>query len=209
MLHIAVFRCQPGNCPAQKHIIERYDRAKRERRREIDDEVEWWTHYKNVLWAEMTKDRENGAVGSAYLIHPEDVVIDHEKGVSFTGPTSDEEARELEKTLALRDLMMAQDAWDSRNGRGEGDGDITVAGVVGVTLNRCVPARYQLSEVEYVDRAHRLDVTTKRELRKLLYRGFRTLGLHWKPDLMLPEVADLLRLCRELADTFGELERIA
>lgn len=181
-----------GNAYAQRNMFELFERAKRERRKEIDEDVEWWTTYKRSLWAEIKSLRERGYGGTEFLIHPEDVVINYDTGVTFCGPTSYEEQAQLENTLEFRDLMMMQDSWDGRSGYGEGETGITAAGVFAMMLNTSVPARYRLSDVDFIHRNRKWDLTTKRELRKLLFRASKRLGHHWKPD-RIPATIDQFR----------------
>lgn len=40
--------------------------------------------------------------------HPDDVVIDYERGVRFIGPVDEEQAARLEETCKMRDVLILQ-----------------------------------------------------------------------------------------------------
>lgn len=76
----AVFRSQiasalKGNAYAQKHSIERYARAERERTREISERNEIWERYA-ASWREQIAETERkGDTPLTPLPHPDDVLI--------------------------------------------------------------------------------------------------------------------------------------
>lgn len=103
-----------GSAYAQKHIIERYERAERERQRQIEESNEFWREYVEKERAAIAVAERNGEPAPNPLPHPDDVIIDHEHGVRLIGPVCEEEARQIEESCQMRDVFIMQDALDHR-----------------------------------------------------------------------------------------------
>ena len=195
-----------GNAYAQRIFIDRFQQAEAAMRRETAAEVERWTGHRDTLRQLFKLAEERGEPPPKLLPHPDDVVIDRERGVRFVGPWDEQSAASLEVTLKMRDVLLVQDAWDDRHGRGEGEFNQTVAGLMATMLNDNVPARFRLSEVEVVTRLSRLHGTTKRQLRKMLHRGFRDLGQRWRPDVMFPSIVTFVQTWERLWAAYRAVE---
>jgi hypothetical protein len=187
-----------GSAYAQKNIIERYERARRERCREIEARNEIWSAYVDRTREEIAAAEKRGVDISHILPHPDDVVIDPQKGVSFIGPWDDASLARLQETIAWRDMLMIQDIWDVRAGRGEGEHSLTLAGVLALSLNNGVPARHRLDEVGFLMRRSRLEETSKRELSRLLFRSWKRLGIRWTPERRLPSIIAFMRFAAQV-----------
>jgi hypothetical protein len=195
-----------GNAYAQRIFIEGFKEAEAEKQRMVDEENGIWRNYCNRMRPLFELAEAKGDPPPEVWPHPDDVVIDPKKGVRFIGPWDEESAADLQETLKLRDVLLVQDAWDDSCGRGEGEYNQTTAGLVATMLNEHVPARYRLSDFDYVSRVSRLRGTSKRELRKMLYRGFKDIGQHWTPNLWYPSIAAFIRDCEALWAACRELE---
>ncbi len=103
-----------GNAYAQKHVIENYHRAELARRREIRESSEWWTEYVRDQRDAHAHAIRNGLPAPSGLPHPDDVVIDSERGVSFIGPFDAASEERLRTTLEMRDVLIVQDALQQR-----------------------------------------------------------------------------------------------
>lgn len=193
----AVYRAQyaacKGNAYAQKHAIERYDWAERERRRQIEARIESWEGYVAEAREAIAKAERNGEPTPALLPHPDDVVLDHDTGVRFIGPLSEEGAKWLEETCRVRDMLIMQDALDQRTADyAESDkspDDRAKPGTAllfALTLNNSVPDRLKLSDDAIEIRMLRYAGVAKRQLLKDLYRGWRSLGARPKRGQVLP-----------------------
>ena len=101
-----------GNAYAQKHFIQRLIAAEEERQAEIETSNAFWRDYVTQSREEIVEAERNGETPPALLPHPDDVVIDDEKGVRFIGPINEAQAASLEETLKLRDLLIIQNALD-------------------------------------------------------------------------------------------------
>jgi hypothetical protein len=115
-------------------------------------------------------------------------------------------AARLEETVRLRDVLMTQGAWDERHGRGEGESRVTVAGICALLFNDAVPARRRLSDIDWIMRLSRLQGTSKRELRKLLFRQWKELGLRWTEDLVFPSIDRFKWALGQLMAAYKQIE---
>ncbi len=194
-----------GSAFSQKHIIERYDRAEREERNRIRDENQLWEGYIARCREEIAEARRRGEALPAPLPHPDDVVIDEEKGVRFIGPIDQEQAARLEETCKLRDVLILQDALDRREADTPDSGDPLdqpgTALMFAHLLNTCVPARHRLSDIEITLRMMRHGAIPKRELLKTLLSAWRELGVKTRRGRRFPP----LRYGKQVVDQIGEL----
>ncbi len=178
------------NAYAQKHIIERYGRAERERRRQIQRRIEVWTQYVAEGREAIAEAERNGEPPPALLPHPDDVVIDRANGVRFIGPLTQEDLRDLEKACRLRDVLLMQDALDQRQRPDQESGDSLdgpgTALLFAVMIDRSVPDRYKLNDSELNSRMMRCQRIPKRQLLKDVYRAWRSLGMHLPRGKVFP-----------------------
>jgi len=169
-----------GNPLAQKHVIERYDLAERDRRRSIAGENEIWRLYRDRTRKEIADAKAKGETPPDPLPHPEDIVLDPDKGVQFLGPMLPEQVDDIEEACRTRDLLVLQDQLDRRLAKDtvvEDPLDRPGAALLyACSLNSWVPLRWQLSEGAMCSAMMRADNLTKRELLKTVYQGWRALG---------------------------------
>ncbi|MXN66506.1 hypothetical protein GR183_16445 [Stappia sp. GBMRC 2046] len=205
----AVLRAQyvsatKGNSHAQRHVIERYDQAKRRERQEIADSNDFWRGYVAAAHKEIAEAEALGETPPEPLPHPDDVVIDVVKGVRFTGPFDEEGAAKLRETCKLRDILFLQDALDRRL-MGEPDGGDPLDGpgtalAFAQMLNDSLPERHRLSDNEIVLRSMRHDTLPKRQLLKEVYQAWRRFGRAQPRGKTFPP----LRYAMQLADNLAE-----
>ncbi|MGH6826170.1 DUF5681 domain-containing protein [Methyloceanibacter sp.] len=196
-----------GNAYAQRHIIERYDRAERERRRQIQDNIESWRQYIVDCREAIAEAKRKDEPPPALLPHPDDVVIDPVNGVRFVGPIVDEEVPQIEQTRHMRDMLLMQDALDWRQ-KGDLDSDDRfnkpgTALLLATILNQSVPDRLKLSDDEITAKMLRYAHIPKRQLLKDVYRGWRSLGARPPRGKVFPP----LRIGKERVELFYELLR--
>ncbi len=178
------------NAYAQKHIIERYGRAERERKRQIQRRIEVWRQYVAEGREAIAEAERNGELPPALLPHPDDVVIDRANGVRFIGPLTQEDLRDLEEACRLRDVLLMQDALDRRQrpdpeSGGSLDGPGTAL-LFAVTIDRSVPDRYKLGDGVFTLKMTRYQGIPKRQLLKDVYRAWRSLGMHLPRGKVFP-----------------------
>ncbi len=200
-----------GNAYSQKHIIERYDWAERERRRQMIEDIEFWERYVAEQRKAIADAKANGETPPTPLPHPDDVVIDYERGVRFIGPFSEDEAARLDKRLRIRDVFIMQDALDQRQvGTLHSDDPLDRPGTAWVLadlLNQSVPERYKLSETEINCRLMRYGAVRKRDLLKELYRAWRAVGAHPRRGKTSPPLRVAKQIFDEKNEAVSELRR--
>lgn len=122
--------------------------------------------------------------------HPDNVVIDPERGVRFVGPTDERQAVQLEEALKVRDILLMQDALDQRlSGDLDGDGLASRPGtalLLSLKLIDTAPDRFKLRDTVITIRMMRYAATPKRQLLKVLYRGWRALGADFPRGKVFP-----------------------
>ncbi len=191
----AVLRAQyataiKGNAYSQKHIVERAGRAERERKRLIQQSIDFWTRYIAEGREAIDEAERNGEHPPTLLPHPDDVVIDRAHGVRFIGPLTQEDLRDLEEACRLRDVLLMQDALDQRQRPDQESGDSLngpgTALLFAVMIDRSVPDRYKLNDSELNSRMLRYQCIPKRQLLKDVYRAWRSLGMHLPRGKVFP-----------------------
>jgi len=196
-----------GNSHAQRHIIERYERAERARRRRIEAEIAIWESYISKLREAIAEAERNGEPPPEPLPHPDDVVIDHETGVRFIGPLHEEDVRRVEQTCRMRDVLFMQYALDRRqSGKPECEDPLDEPGSALLhanMFNRSVPKRFRVSDDKICVRLLDYDCVPKRQLFKDVYQGWRSLGVKIPRGRTFPP----LRTGIETAGFFAELVR--
>jgi len=197
-----------GNAYSLKHVIQRHDWAERERRQYRMNEIEIWQEYiaeKRQLIAEA---QTKGEPEPIVLPHPDDVVIDYEKGVRFIGPFDEATLASLNESLKIRDTLIMQDALDQRASDANTVGgvlDRSGALLLALMLNDHMPRRHRLSDVELQMRAMRYGGTPKRELLKLVYQGWRKLGKPVSRGKTFPSAGIIKQRLDRLIECFKEV----
>lgn len=193
-----------GNAYAQKHVIERYDRAERERRQRIAKEVEIYTHYVETRRAEIAEAKAKGLSIPGPLPHPDDVIIDPEKGVTFVGPFTEEGRTLLEDNRQYRDALIMQHILDQRLAGNIGSTDLLdqpgSALAFAQVMNRSLPERYRLSDMVFAIHMDRYATWSKRKLLKEVHRAWRALGVRVPRGRTFPP----LRLAMQRIDEMFE-----
>ena len=198
-----------GNAYAQKHVIENYQRAEQARRREVQETCETWEWYVQREREAHAHAVRNGLPAPITLPHPDDVVIDSERGVSFIGPFDEASAERLRATLAVRDVLIVQDALQQREDKAPPGHEDATALVCAMRLDQSVPQRYRLSEQDWVLRLTKLRGVTKRELRRRLTRDWAALGVEWRPESRLPALSDFVSMFEQLIEEVVEASDVS
>lgn len=163
---------------AQKHIIERYDRAERERKRQTDDDIEFWTMFKDTKGLLFAAAEKSGEPPPDIFPHPEDVVIDYVKGVRIVGPLDQEGADRVDALIRLRDVHIKQHALDVRmSDDPDGPDRPGTALLIADLIERSLPPRLRLPEGVWLMRMMHYDGTPKRQLLKELFCAWRDAGI--------------------------------
>jgi hypothetical protein len=193
----AVFKAQEhsalkGSSLAQKHLIDRFMQALAKQREAIDEEVEWATDYVAKASYLLADAKRRGMPEPNLPIHPDDVVIDQERGVRFVGPVGQHERAQLQETLELRNLLLMQYVLDERQrdrSAGLDEQSESAAMLFAVMLNDRMPERFRLSELEIILVLAKHERLTKRELLKQIYRAWQALRRPIARGKQFPSVA--------------------
>lgn len=194
-----------GSAYAQRHIIERYERAETERRAAREADNERWRRYIANGHRQLASAQKEGKSLPLLLPHPDDVDIDPVYGVIFRGPFDTESLEQTHEKCALRDVLLLQDAFEKREGV-HGDGPSTAL-FCALELNRGLAARFQLPELEICMRLMKFEVVPKRELRRSLRDAWRNFLGRDIPDEFLPPLDQFLGYLREVHAAYLELSK--
>jgi hypothetical protein len=192
-----------GNGYAAKVYLQHLGRAEAKRQAAVDEDIRYWTDYFRRVRETNQTLQEQGKPPLDLLPLEEDMVIDPKRGVRFIGPMSKEEVAMVENTCAQRDLFLIQHGWEFRNYRDERHK--TAALLAAQELDRLVPKRYRLPPGSWERKIMRWEGTSKRELRKLLFQGWKALGHRWRPDDLPSSVAAFSKCMQQMWDIAGEV----
>jgi hypothetical protein len=100
----------------------------------------------------------------------------------------------------MRDLLLLMDALQTRATGSRADGEDSTALVCALVLDRGLPLRQRWPDVEWTIRLSRLRGTDKRELQRRLVRGWRELGIEWRPSSSLPSLSEFAAIVERLME---------
>lgn len=150
---------------------------------EIKKQNVFWQNYKDVETARILQAKARGEPTPQPLPHPDDIVIDHERGPRFIGPMTAQEQASLEHRLRLRDILILQDALDRRSAKrlnGEPLTEPGAAELLAWVYEFFMPPRLRLSHGEWLWRIMKAEQLSKPALLKRLYAEWRAVG-HPRP----------------------------
>ena len=160
-------------------LLELNMKLEKEQAREQQESRRFWTDYKESRYELLKAERAGGQRVSEFLPHPDDIIIPTSGDVRIVGPLDKAGQKSVEHTIAMRDLLFLQEAWDYKSQpvpRLSRDRFMGSAKLLAFTLDQCLPPRLRLTEAKWCLKDNRAFGTSKRELLKLLYRGWRELG---------------------------------
>lgn len=106
-----------GGAHAMRQFIALNAEAEEKRRAIVTEDIWAWTLYKKQQSALIKAALDKGDPEPEMLPHPEDVIIDPIKGVSFDGPFLEEELWRARETQHLIKAILLQEALDLRRDR--------------------------------------------------------------------------------------------
>lgn len=171
-----------GNAYAQKHALERIERAQREEAARIAADHEYWRGYRRDALRQLAEARANGAPEPILLPHPDDVVIEPGKPVRIVGPVNDEEAHQYQEIVKLRDALIMQSVFNERcapqDQKADGEARALGASLLARLVDSALPQRMKIEELDWVMRICRLQSIAKRALLKQTFAAWRAAGMH-------------------------------
>ncbi|MDO6965230.1 DUF5681 domain-containing protein [Rhizobium alvei] len=168
-----------GNPRSQSIAINLMREADQARNREIQENNEFWRDYKSIMSKRMKASLARREPVEKMLPHPDDIEILHGQEPRFHGPMYEGQQKQLEDTIAYRDVLILQDALDQRSSHRLDGTPLTEPGsalVLAMVLDRCIPPRLRLSDHDWIRRSMKYEIIPKRELLKQLYDAWRRLG---------------------------------
>ena len=204
-----------GNAHAQKDIQNRIERAERiQLRKKLADAI-FWQDYKTVMAAKLQKLADEGAAidEEAFLPHPDDIEINEDLTIRFTGPTTPEALRKCHETIRFREAFILQAELDRRlaprTDKTAGMGALLFA----KNYERLLPARMRYDDGDWLNAVWRTEKINKRNLLKAVKAAWHDalrdrggkLDTNVKRGLQLPNInaaenfyTDLHDFCHEV-----------
>ena len=198
-----------GSAYAQKHLAERLERCEREEALEVKRLVEIYQFYQEDWRGRINEAQKNGGPIPTPLPHPDDIVFEPGKRPLIIGPATEQEAAAVDQTCRLRDLLIMQDVLDERMmppvSREDLSGGRGSAFLLALALNNTLPKRLRINRTDIVLAQMQYEGTTKRQLLKDVYRGWRALGHPVKRGFVFPPIGavkDKLEIFFQLFSVF-------
>ncbi|WP_137155141.1 DUF5681 domain-containing protein [Rhizobium sp. FKL33] len=179
-----------GNPRSQGLVMQMFMRADAERARKLAEEIALWRDYQQKAWAAIETAKKKGPPPPAFLPHPDDIILDAKEGVLFIGPVDEFWQTKMEETIRYRDALIMQDALDGRSDKrldGEPMREPGAAGLCALLLEKSIPPRLRLTDVQWVLRMMKYEGMPKRALMKELYAAWRDLGKDLPRGYVFPE----------------------
>lgn len=196
-----------GSPMAQRHLLDTYRLAYLEHCAHIEDECDRWEEHRRNLIALRAHAEATGQPIAHPFPHPDDIVIDRQKGVRLVGPLDEREQANLEDSIRFRDTLLVQDLYECCELRGrrqrrdleEGPG---VAILLAHFFNDRMPKRYRLTIPQMIVQLM-YERMTKRELRKTLYQAWKSQGRPLRRGAMLGSIAKGRQLFAALSEAIS------
>lgn len=170
-----------GNSHSQRQALEEASRIAEKEQALMDAEIEHWSAVAadNARVLKRLLEKYDG-VGPAPTVypHPDDIIIDYQKGVTIAGPRNVEEAKVIANARRYVEALLLQRAMERavEKRRKELPTEPDVLLKFASAVNMSVPGRYKLSDREIV--SHMMKNANKpiRDLRKETYRAWQRVG---------------------------------
>lgn len=179
-----------GNPYAANKAMEFLREVQTREAQELERERALWRSYKENCIVLDKLARLEGRPPGRHLPHPDDVVIDPTGPVRFVGPMDEAGQRKMEQTIRLRDLLILQDAYDTRFGprKNREEPYRSSARFFAHGLERSLPPRVRLTNFQWLMQSDRAERTPKLKLLKILYRGWRAEGCKYPRGMIYPSL---------------------
>lgn len=170
-----------------------------------------WSAYKERETAKMEEAKEKREPIPTPLPHPDDIIIDYDKGPRFLGPCVKEEQAMIDHTLRMRDLLILQSELDHRSTTRLDGEPLTEPGgadLLAMVLDQQMPPRLRLSEWEWTWRMMKAEGLPKRVLLKQLYEGWRKLGHPHPRGYVFPDMSRVKRAIEQCMAIAREVQKL-
>lgn len=191
-----------GNAYAQRDAIARLERSEREEAAEIARDREYWTARRDENARILAEAKARGEPEPGIFPHPLDIVIEPGKRVRIVGPINEEEARQYEEVVELRDALILQSAVNKRcclagdeaEGKMRADGSDVFARMLDLIL----PKRMKLDDVDWICRSMRFESIPKRALLKAAFASWRAAGCQAPRGALFPDPTFAAKMIKAL-----------
>jgi len=168
-----------GNTRSQGLAMDLMWTADQMKAREIIAGNDYWARYKEENSAELADAAAKGRSAPHLLPHPDDIVIDGQKGPQIIGPFDEDSEARAKETIALCETLLMQDALDLRSTQDLDGTPLTEPGsalLMFHVLQHTLPPRLRLSETEALLRSMKYEDWPKRRRLKALHQAWQKLG---------------------------------
>jgi hypothetical protein len=172
-----------GNARSQGIALDTIRQAEQKHALEVQEANAFWSHYKEVMSQRLAQAAARGEPPEHMLPHPDDIIIDRINGPRFLGPRDEEEEACMKETMAFCETLIMQDVLDERSVRRGPGTPVKQPGAALLAyhiLERSIPSRLRLSEIQVTVRWMKYDAWPMRRLLKEVYQAWQKLG-HPKP----------------------------
>lgn len=153
---------------------------------EVRENNVFWQSYKTEMSAALAAAADRGAPPPSIFPHPDDIVIDRQKGPRFLGPINEREQAKLGETIVLRDVLIMQSGLEDRDTAATEPGSGLFLAII---LDACLPKRFRLPDSQWLIRIGRFESLPKRELLKRLHAAWREAGRPKPRGYLTPRLA--------------------
>ncbi|MEM5474278.1 DUF5681 domain-containing protein [Hoeflea sp. AS60] len=174
-----------GSPHALGHVLRNINDAQALNQALIRDEVAEGKRIKQQLQQRLEQAVHKGAHPIWVVPHPDDIVIDEDKGWSLKGPVDVDELKSIRRRVTMRDILLMQSVLDERLSEAPllEDADAPAEETAGSTsqvfanlLNNNLPERFQLSATGMVLEIMRYQRLNKRQLLKTTRLAWAAIG---------------------------------
>ncbi|MEQ1899240.1 MAG: DUF5681 domain-containing protein [Devosia sp.] len=182
-----------GSPIAQRDWIATATRAAAQKQEEIDEEIGWANDYIRKARALFADAAKKGLPEPELSCHPDDIIIDEQRGILFTGSAIEGGWEAIEKVVKVRDALLLQSVLDDRNATQAtlADPENRPGGALLLMflIERVLPTRFRLTRTQLIMKDWPYRRTRKRELVRLAYQTWKAAGLKLPRGTIFPSFA--------------------
>lgn len=178
-----------GNARSQATLLVLSREVEAMKAYERQESIAFWRWYKEHKSKILADAVERGEPAPLIFPHPDDVVIDCERGVRIVGPVDEEEQARVEHSIRFREVLIMQDVLDRRTAdAGRFAGKPGGAGLSARLMEHGLPPRLRLTEGQWVRRMIDYGRLPQRQLLKQLYAAWRAVGAARPRGFLYPDL---------------------
>lgn len=183
-----------GNARSAGLVLDMLRAAEQAHAREIAEEVELWSKYKEFYSHQIELARRTGQPEPAIYPHPDDIVIDKD-GPRFLGPWDEAQNKQVLHTVQTCEVLLMQDELDRRSETRLDGSPVKEPGAalyMAKQLNETLPPRLKLSDSRIIRLQMRFHCIAKRTLLKQLHAEWGKIGQPKPRGFVFPDMTAIL-----------------